>query len=100
MGRKGNHRHLTGLASSKFYNIHRKEHEYVIKAAAGRHTAKKNIPLALAIKKAAMAETNRDVKRVLNDTVVMVNNRRVKEPKYPVGLNDVIELKGAGKSFV
>jgi small subunit ribosomal protein S4e len=99
MGRKGNHRHLAGLATPDFYNVHRKEFEYVTKSGAGRHTSEKSIPLILAIKKAGLASTKRDAVRVLNETTVLVNGRRIREMKYPVGLNDIIEFKDAGRSI-
>lgn len=94
MANKGNKRHIGGLSAPVFYSIKRKEQAYVAKPAPGRHTGERSIALLLAVKKLGLADRSANARKVIKSGSILVNNRQIKETKYPVGLNDVIEVKG------
>ncbi len=98
MANKGKSRHVKSLAAPKFFAIHRKESHYVTKPNPGRHTLERSISLSLAIKKMDAAKSTSEAARVIRSGTVLVNGVAIKESKYPVGLNDLIEIKDAGKS--
>jgi small subunit ribosomal protein S4e len=98
MAEKGNNRHIKSLASSKFAAIERKAHgRYMMKPAAGRHILEKAIPLALILTKFAFTETTSDSKTAILSGLVTVNGKTIREPKYPVGLNDVVGVTPTDK---
>ncbi|MDE1856915.1 MAG: hypothetical protein KGH98_02405 [Candidatus Micrarchaeota archaeon] len=99
MARHGNSRHLNGMNAPQYYALHRKEQFYVSKPRAGRHTASTSMPLSLLLKKIEVVRTSGEAERILLDGKVMVNGRVVKDPKYAVGLNDLVEIPDAEKSF-
>ena len=99
MANKGNSRHVKGLASSRYFAVHRKERRYVMKPAAGRHTLDRSIPIALFAEKAGIAGSSAEAAAFARKRVFKVNGREVRDPKYPVGLNDVVAVDGIGQSY-
>jgi len=99
MANKGNSRHLKAIAAPKYFGIERKMQYYVIRPNPGRHTGQTSIALEYALKRLGAAANKVDVSRMLKSGTVLVNGAAVKEPKYPVGLNDVISLTKEQKSY-
>jgi small subunit ribosomal protein S4e len=99
MGKKGNTRHMKCLNAPRFFNIHRKENKYVAKPRAGRHKLDRAISLSLLLAKTASARNMDEAKRMLSARSVLVNGRIVKDSKYAVGLNDIIEIASEGKYY-
>ena len=99
MGKKGNSRHMKSLNAPRFFDIHRKENKYVTKPRAGRHTLDRAIPLALLLRKTTIAKSMDEAKRMLSVRSVKVNGKFVKDSKYAVGLNDIIEITSEGKYY-
>ncbi len=99
MGKKGNSRHMKSLNAPRFFSIHRKENKYVTKPRAGRHTLERAIPLALLLEKTAAAKSMDEAKRMLSVRSVKVNGKVVKDSKYAVGLNDIVEITSEGKYY-
>ncbi len=99
MANKGSSRHMSALAAPRFYAIHGKEHRYVVKPNPGRHTLERSLAVGLVLGKLGVAARKNDVSRILKSGNVHVNGKVIREIKYPVGLNDVIELKHEGKSY-
>ncbi len=90
---------MTGLAAPQYFAIHHKEQSYIAKPDAGRHRLQRSIPLMLVLKKLGFSGTANEARKTIQSGSVLVNSKVVKAPKYPVGLNDIVELKGAGKSY-
>ncbi|MDE1811163.1 MAG: hypothetical protein KGH66_03915 [Candidatus Micrarchaeota archaeon] len=94
MANKGKSRHIKGLNAPKYFAIHRKEHKYIIKQDAGRHTLARSVALSLIVRKIKVADNSGDARTIIKTGNIMVNGKAVKEPKYPVGLSDTIQVKG------
>jgi len=92
MANKGGAGYIKRLNAPKYFNIHRKEHRYVIKQDPGRHTQNKSVALALLLAKLGIGTKRLEYERVIKGGQVKVNGKVVKEPKYPVGLNDVVSV--------
>lgn len=99
MANRGKSRHMAGLAAPIFFGIQRKHQRYVTKPNPGRHSLERSVPLVLAVKKLGVAGTSADAAGIIKSGIVLVNNIARREPKFPVGLNDVIALKD-GKAFI
>ena len=92
MAGKGKSRHMKGLNSPKYFDINRKERAYVTKPNPGRHMLESSITLKLLAEKLELGSKNTEAERIIKNGNILVNNKVVKEPKYPVGLNDTIEI--------
>lgn len=90
---------MKSLAAPKYFGISRKGHVYVGKPNPGRHSLDRCVSLALALKKTNVAASTTEAMKVITTGNVLVNNKSIREWKYPVGLNDIIELKGSGIAF-
>lgn len=92
MANKGGSGYIKRLNAPKYFAIHRKEHKYVIKQDPGRHSLKKSVALGLLMAKLGVGTIRKEYEKALRDGLVKVNGMTIKEPKYPVGLNDVVSI--------
>lgn len=99
MAKHGNVRHIKRLSAPQFFGVHRKGDIYVTKPNAGRHTLKSSIALVTLLKKLSLASRNVDAERIIRSGSIHVNSRAIKEPNYPIGLNDAIEIAGEDKYY-
>lgn len=94
MAGKGNSRYLKRLNAPEFFGIHRKERAYITKPNPGRHSLGRCIALSLAARKLGVAKTTGEAEKVIKSKAFKVNGRMVTEPKYPVGIGDMVEAGG------
>src|SRR5271157_5775218 len=99
MAHKGNERHMKRLNAPLFQDIHRKEQKYVIRPRAGRHALSRAVPIALMLEKISSVVSMREAKSILSRGSVLVNGKTIKDCKYAVGLNDIIEVPSAGVGY-
>ncbi len=92
MANKGSSGYIKRLNAPKYFAIHRKEFAYVIKQNPGRHSLQNSVALTLIVGKLGLAATRFESNRIIKDGLVNVNGNVVKEPKFPVGLNDMITI--------
>lgn len=93
MGKKGESKSQKSLAVGKIRKFARKENTFAAKSSPGTHKAEESVPLSFALIQLIQAATNlREVKAALNERKVMVNKVVRKDPKFPVGLFDLISL--------
>ncbi|MBW3004734.1 30S ribosomal protein S4e [Candidatus Woesearchaeota archaeon] len=85
--------HLKRLVTPKSWTLLKKEDTFVVRPRPGAHPAKLSMPITLLLKRLGYASTTAEVKKILNTKEVLVDGRRVKEHKFPVGLMDVITIK-------
>ena len=85
--------HIKRIAAPKTWPILRKIRKYVIKTSPGPHTKEESIPITIAIRDLlGYARTLKEVKLLLNKKQVLVDGRVIKDPKFPVGIFDVISF--------
>ena len=100
MGKKGNVRHFKSLSAPMFLGIRRKGSVYVTKPNGGRHTLDKSISLVMLVKRLDIAPANNtETERIIRRGLILVNNKVIREPSYPVGLNDIIEVANEKKYY-
>lgn len=92
MANKGGSGYIKGLNAPKYFAIHRKEHAYVVKQNPGRHNLRKSVALSVILSKLNLASTRFESNRIIKGGQVSVNAKVVKEPKFPVGLNDHVAV--------
>jgi small subunit ribosomal protein S4e len=77
----------------KKWKIHRKEKKWTVKTIPGPHLGKISIPLLFVLREyLGYAQTRREAKILLNDGLVRVDGRAVKDERRPIGPMDVIEI--------
>jgi len=100
MAKKGGDKHLKRLSAPITYKIPRKTGVWTIKASPGPHPADRSIPIAILIRDILrIASTLREVKYILRKGYVKVDEKIVRDYKYPVGLMDVIEFIPENKFY-
>lgn len=85
--------HLKRMVVPKTWVLLRKENKFVTRPSAGPHSFKFSIPIALLLKEIGYASSTKEAKKILNNKVVLVDGRRIKESKFPVGLMDTVNIK-------
>jgi small subunit ribosomal protein S4e len=84
----------------KFWNVPIKTNAFIVKPLPGPHGKNECIPLQIILRDMLkLAHTAKEVRQVLNAEKVLVDKKVRKQPKYPVGLMDVVEIPSIGKSY-
>ncbi len=91
--------YLKRYAAPRSWTLLRKQYAYITKPSAGPHAIEKSMPLSQFIKILGFAETGKETKKLLNTQLVLVDGRRVKNIKLPIGLMDVISVPAVSKHF-
>jgi len=93
MAKMGSRKHLKRYKAPKTWPIHPKEDTWTVKPSAGSHAIVDAIPLTLVIRDILkLADNSREAKRIINSGNVLVDGRVVKDYKFPVGFQDIIEI--------
>jgi len=93
-------KHLKRLTIKKSWNIAKKEHTFTTRPNPGSHSAEMSIPLATVFRDYLhYAHDKSEAKRILCTKEVLVDGKRRKDQKFPVGLFDVIEIKDSNEYF-
>ncbi len=100
MGVKANSRHIKRLASSKYIGVGRKSSAYVAKPLPGRHTKTSNIAIkTILTEKLGLTSTGKESEKIIKGKNIKVNGNVIKNPLYPVGFGDIIEIPVLGENF-
>lgn len=93
-------KHLSRLSAPKSWSIQRKGIKWISRPSPGPHGLKNCIPLNLIIKRILKyAKTTKEVKKILNDSKVLVDKRVRKDHKLPVSVMDVLEIPETKEHF-
>ncbi len=79
--------------------ILKKEEKYILKTEPGPHRKELSMPLEVVLKILGFAQTKREAKKILNTKNIIVDGRRIKSSKFPVGLFDVLTITETGENF-
>lgn len=93
-------KHLKRLAAPKSWPIKRKETKFIMRPLPGAHSFKLATSLAIILKDVLdIAKNNREIKNILNDKGILVDGKRIKEPRFLVGIMDVISIPETKENF-
>jgi small subunit ribosomal protein S4e len=93
-------KHLKRLNMPKGWGIARKSIKYIIRPFPGPHNIESSIPLGVIMRDVLKyAGTARETRKILLNRAVLVNGTKRQEPKFPVGLFDVLEIKEVKEAF-
>lgn len=85
--------HLKRIAVPRTWNIPRKEGTFVTRPNAGAHKLAYGLSLSLVMREfIKVAKSAKEARKILSTKDVFVDKRKRTDPKYMVGLMDVIEF--------
>ncbi len=91
--------HLKRIAMPRSWPIPKKEKKFIVRGR-GAHPSRISIPLLVIVRDIIKeALTKREVKKLLNNHLILIDNRAVKDEKFNVGLFDRIYIKKLEKAF-
>ncbi len=98
MAKRGGTKHLKRIVASSAIPIHnRKEYVWLLKALPGAHKKLATLPLLVLIRDVlGLAKDAREAKKILAARLVEVDGKVRTDPKFGVGLMDVIGFSKAG----
>lgn len=92
--------HLKRLNAPRTLMLHRKERKWTLRASPGPHGLQSSIPLGLLVRDyLKLCDTQREVKRILANSEILVDGKIQKNNKFPVGLMDVITIPKMKKHY-
>lgn len=87
-------KHMKRLPAPRSWAIPRKTDFWVSKPSPGPHPVDRSMPLGLILRDLIhVCDTAREARHILNARHVLVDGRAVTDPKFPVGLMDVVSLE-------
>jgi len=93
-------RHLKSLAAPRSWNIKRKKSKFITRPYPGMYRFSEGLPISLVLKDSLkLCKTNKEVKYVLNKQEIKIDGVRRKDPKFLVGLFDIINIPKLKQSF-
>lgn len=100
MTRRGQKKHLKRLPAPKHWPIPRKTGKFTTRVIPGPHARDHSLTLALVLREVlGYAENMREIKAILSTGQIKVDGQVRKDPRFPVGLMDVIEITSSGQRF-
>jgi len=85
--------HLKRLVVPRTWDIKRKKTIFIMRPHPGGQKKELTVPLQVLLREIlGVAKTAREVRHVLQNKEVLVNGKRRKEVKFPVGLMDVVQI--------
>ena len=92
-------RHLKKYAAPKSWNVQRKDLKYIKKPNPGPNNKQTSQSIDLTLRMLRMAKTAREVKKILNNSDILVDGRKIHDPKFPVGLFAVLSFPQTKKHY-
>lgn len=100
MAKKGGSRHLKRYAAPRALKLSRKSHVWTTKVVPGPHSNESSIPLRLALRDyLSVGRTAKEVDSALSKGNVLVDGKIRREPSFPVGIMDVVQLPALNRSY-
>ena len=92
--------HLKRLVAPRSWNIARKQNVWTTRPMPGKHSLEGAIPISTILRDYLhVCDNHREAKFILNSGAVLIDQRVVRKPKYPVGLMDVVSLPSMKKHY-
>jgi small subunit ribosomal protein S4e len=100
LGNKGPTKHMKRHQSPSFWPIDRKTHNWAVKTSSGPHSTSTSIPSNVLVRdELGITKTARESKYVVKRGLVHVDGKPRLDPKFPIGLMDVVQLPDIGGNY-
>jgi small subunit ribosomal protein S4e len=84
--------HLKPYAAPKSWIFLRKAHTWITRPLPGANPIERSQPISLLLKQLGCAKTKRDVQQIINDRLVTIDGKAIKDRHAPVGFMDSIKI--------
>jgi small subunit ribosomal protein S4e len=92
--------HLKRIASPRTWLIARKTHKFIVRPSPGGHSMQNSLALGVILRdNLGLASTMTEIKKLLNNQEVLIDGKRKKDHRLPVGLFDIISLPVLKKQY-
>ncbi len=93
-------RRIKRLAAPGSWRIARKVRKWTISPTPGPHSVEESIPLMMAVRDfMGLANTSREVRKIIGERKIMVDGRTVTNYRYPLGIMDVVSIPSIKKHY-
>ncbi len=93
MTKYGESKSMKRSKAPKTWGIPRKEKTWTIKPKPGPHSGTTSIPLLFILRDyLGYAKTRKEAKMILNNGLVLVDGKTIKEERIPLGVMDIVEI--------
>ncbi len=100
MTRRGQKKHLKRLPAPRYWPIKRKTGKFTTRVIPGPHPREHCLTLAIVLREVlGYAENMREVKAILSSGQIKVDGSVRKDPRFPVGLMDVIDITTSSERY-
>ncbi len=101
MASHGSSKHQKRIAAPAVTPVARKTHVWLQKPAAGAHAKQHSMALGtLLVEELGVCETQRLAKKIVTQGKVLVDGRKVRDVKLPIGLMDIVSVPAQGKHYL
>lgn len=92
--------YLKRYSAPEQWKIGKKAYTWVVKPSPGPHELKKSIPLLILVRDVfKFTDTSKEAKKIIHSGKILVDKKERKDPKYPVGLMDLINIPSIQKTY-
>lgn len=92
-------KHVKRLVAPKSWGMARKTSHWVAKTRPGPHSIGSSVPMLLVLRDILhLCDNAREATHILGTRGILVDGRIVTDPKFPVGLMDVVTVEKMGQS--
>lgn len=92
---------LKALAAPRAMKIHKKDKVWVIRPSPGPHALEDSVPMGVLLRDyLKLGENLKEIKYILHNTEVLVDGRRVKAERFPLGLLDQVSIPKIEKYYI
>lgn len=100
MANKGNNNRQKRISYAGRIQLKRKEHVWTFNQLPGPHKKHLGATIGNLIRDVLhFADNVREIKYILNNKTILVNGKRVKNHRFPIGLFDIVEFKEIEKKY-
>jgi len=92
--------HIKRYLIPRYWKMGKKQAKFSVAPRAGPHRKSRCIPLLVVIRDVLKISDNaREARKIIKSGEVLVDKKARKDPNYPLGLMDVLEMPGVNKAF-
>lgn len=92
--------HLKRINAPKSWPIERKVNKFIVKPLPGPHKLKESMPLSVILREILkIGKKKRDIKLILNNKNILINNKVRNDFRFPVGIFDTITISELNKNY-
>ncbi|MFZ2071970.1 MAG: 30S ribosomal protein S4e [Halobacteriota archaeon] len=94
-------KHQKRIAAPRSWRIERKTAYWTVKPMPGPHPRNRSIPLLLIVRDMLkLADYSKEAKRILHEGNILVDGKRRKDHKFPVGIFDILSIPAIGANYI